>query len=133
MKTFTNSILVSLLLIITAPAYSESLEAIQIFNCEFNHEDTAEDDVVELAAAWFEAAKQTKGGKNIRLAVRFPIAVGEAGEADFTWVIYLPTFTEWGEFTDAYEDSPVSKIDDQLFDDLADCGQSTMWEGIIMQ
>jgi hypothetical protein len=133
MKTFTSSILVSIFLIIAAPAYSESLEAIQIFRCEFNDETTSEDDVVDLAAAWLKAAKQTKGGENMSLAVRFPIAVGMGGVADFTWVISVPTFTEWGEFTDAYEGSAVSKIDDQLFDNLADCGQSTMWEGILME
>ena len=133
MKTITRSILTSLLLIIAAPAYSESLEAIQIFRCEFNDETTSEDDVVELAAAWLKAAKQTKGGENIRLVIRFPIAVGAGAVADFTWVISTPTFTEWGEFTDAYDGSAVSKIDDQLFGNLVDCGQSTIWEGIVME
>jgi hypothetical protein len=133
MKTFTSSILVSLFLIMAAPAYSESLEAIQIFRCEFNDETTSEDDVVELAAAWLKAAKQTEGGKNMSLVVRFPIAAGLGGVADFTWVISVPTFTEWGEFTDAYAGSPVAKVDDQLFGGLADCGQSTMWEGIVME
>lgn len=125
--------LISFFLIIAAPAYSESLEAIQIFNCEFNHEETSEDEVVDLAVEWLKAAKETKGGKNMSLAVRFPVAVGEAGASDFTWVISLPTFAEWGEFTDAYEDSPAAEVDDKLFDNLADCGQSTMWEGIIME
>jgi hypothetical protein len=133
MKTFTSSILVSLFLIMAAPAYSESLEAMQIFHCEFHDETTSEDDVVELAVDWLKAAKQTKGGKNMSLVVRFPIAAGLAGVADFTWVIVVPTFTEWGEFTDAYGGSAVSKIDDQLFDNLADCGQSAMWEGIIIE
>ena len=132
MKIFTRSIVVSLFLIIAAPAYSESLEAIQIFRCEFNDENTSEDDVVDLAVVWLEAAKKTKGGKNMTLAVRFPVAVGVSGVADFTWVISVPTFAEWGEFTDAYEGSAVSKVDDQLFDNLADCGQSSMWEGIIL-
>jgi hypothetical protein len=132
MKTAIRSILVSLFLIIAAPAYSESLEAIQIFRCEFNDATTSEDDVVELAEAWLKAAKQTPGGKNMTLSVRFPVAVGVLSVADFTWVISVPTFTEWGQFTDAYEDSAVSKIDDKLFDDLAECGDSTMWEGVIM-
>jgi hypothetical protein len=133
MKRFTQSLLVSAVLIMAAPAYSESLEAIQIFRCEFKDATTSEDDVVELATAWLKAAKQTKGGKNMSLAVRFPIAVGVGGVADFTWVISVPTFTEWGEFTDAYAGSPVAKVDDQLFGGLADCGQSTLWEGILMQ
>ena len=133
MKTLTRSILASLLLIIAVPAYSDSLEAIQIFRCEFNDETATEKDVLELASAWLKAAKKTKGGANIRVAVRFPIAVGTAEQSDFTWVISTPTFEEWGQFTDAYDESPVSKIDDRLFDDLADCGQSSMWEGIILE
>jgi hypothetical protein len=132
MKIFTKSLLVALPLIIAAPAYSDSLEAIQIFRCEFSDETTSEDAVVELAAVWLKAAKQTAGGKNMRLAVRFPIADGERSESDFTWVISTPTFAEWGEFTDAYDDSPVSKVDDKLFNDLASCGDSSMWEGIIL-
>jgi hypothetical protein len=133
MKIFTSSILVSLLLIIAAPAYSERLQAIQIFRCDFKDETTSENDVVDLAAAWLKAAKETKGGENMSLAVRFPIAVGVAGVADFTWVISVPTFAEWGQFTDAYDSSAVSKVDDQLFADFADCGQSTMWEGIMIE
>lgn len=133
MKFFARSIFIAVFLSMVAPTYAETLEAIQIFRCEFADETTSEDDVVELAAAWLKAAKETKGGENMSLAIRFPIAVGVAGVADFTWVISVPTFTEWGQFTDAYEDSPVAKIDDQLFDNLADCGQSTMWEGIMMK
>ena len=89
-------------------------------------------EVVDLAEAWLKAAKQTPGGKNMKLSVRFPVAVGVLSVADFTWVISVPTFTEWGQFTDAYEDSAVSKIDDKLFDDLAQCGDSTIWEGVIV-
>jgi hypothetical protein len=134
MKTAIRSILVSLLLIIGAPAYSESgSEVLQIFRCEFNDEGTSEDEVLELAAAWLKAAKQTKGGANMTLVIRFPVAVGMADEGDFTWVISTPTFAEWGQFTDAYEGSPVEKVDDQLFDNLADCGQSSIWEGTIMK
>ena len=133
MKIFGRAVLVSLFMVIAAPAYTNSLETIQIFRCEFNDETTTEDDVIELASAWLKAAKQTKGGENMSLAIRFPIAVGVAGVADFTWVISTPTFAEWGQFTDAYPDSPVSKVDDKLFGKIADCGQSTIWEGIVLQ
>ena len=133
MKTITRSILVSLLLIIAAPAYSDSSHVLQIFRCEFNDEKTTETEVLELAATWLKAAKQMKGGENMQLVIRFPIAVGAGGVGDFTWVISTPTFTEWGEFTDAYEGSEVSKIDDQLFGNLADCGQSSIWEGTVLE
>jgi hypothetical protein len=133
MKTITRSILVSLLLIIAAPAYSDSSHVLQIFRCEFNDEKTTEAEVLELAATWLKAAKQMKGGENMKLVIRFPIAVGAGGVGDFTWVISTPTFAEWGEFTDAYDGSEVSKIDDQLFGNLADCGQSSIWEGTVMK
>jgi hypothetical protein len=133
MKTITLSILASLLLVIAAPAYSESTHVIQIYRCEFNNDDTEEDDVLELAADWLKAARQMKGGANLELAVRFPIAIGNRDDGDFTWVITTPTFAEWGEFTDAYPGSGVEKIDDRLFDKFADCGQSTIWEGVAIE
>ena len=133
MKTFTRSILVSLLLIIAAPAYSISgSQVLQIFVCEFVDDKVSDDQLLELAAAWLKAAKLMEGGANMGLVIRFPIAEGDGVKGDFTWVISTPTFAEWGAFTDAYEGSAVSKVDDQLFDNLADCGQSTLWEGMIL-
>jgi len=133
MKIFTRSILVSLLLIIAAPAYSISgSQVLQIFVCEFVDDKASDDKVLELAAAWLKAAKQMEGGANMGLVIRFPIAEGDGVKGDFTWVISTPTFAEWGAFTDAYEGSAVSKVDDQLFDNIADCGQSTIWEGMIL-
>jgi hypothetical protein len=132
MKTFAKSMLVSLVMIIAAPVYADSdMQAIQIFDCEFNG-DAGSAELLALTSEWLKAAKKTKGGKNLQLAVRFPIAEGEAGDGDFRFVIVLPTFAEWGEFTDAYEDSAVAKVDDNL-NELADCGYSTIWEGIVIK
>jgi hypothetical protein len=47
---------------------------------------------------------------------------------DFKLVITTPTFREWGQFTDAYGDSPLEDLDDE-FDKIADCNDSAMWEG----
>ena len=136
MKTFTRSILVALFLVIAAPAYSISgSQVLQIFVCEFVDdvdEEVSDDQVLDLATAWLKAAKKMEGGANMGLVIRFPIAEGDGVKGDFTWVISTPTFAEWGAFTDAYEGSAVSKVDDQLFDNLADCGQSTIWEGMIL-
>jgi hypothetical protein len=137
MRTLTRSILASLLLIMATPAYSsETEQMMQVFRCDFNSEldpDDEEDKVVELAAAWLKAAKKMKGGANMELAIRFPIAVGVGVEGDFTWVISTPTFAEWGDFTDAYDGSPAEQVDDKLFNDLADCGQATIWEAVVMR
>ena len=133
MKTITRSMLVSLLLIIAAPAYSDSSHVLQIFRCEFINEKATEDEVLKLSATWLKAARQMKGGANMDLIIRFPVAVGVGDTFDFTWEISTPTFAEWGEFTDAYSGSEISKIDDQLFDNFADCGHSSIWEGILME
>ena len=132
MKTFARSVLVSLLLIIAAPAYSDSgLQAIQIFTCEFNDDATA-DQVMAMASTWLKAAKGMKGGKNLDAYIRFPVAEGSDAKGDFRFVITTPTFEEWGAFTDAYEGSPAAKVDEQ-FDNLVDCPDSTMWEGLKIQ
>ena len=131
MRKFSKAILISLLLMTAVPAHSADMQVAQIFICEFNDDATA-DQVMEVAAAWLEAAKQTKGGSNMMVVVRFPIAEGPEGEGDFRFVISTPTFEEWGQFTDAYEGSAVAKVDEE-FDDLADCGASTIWEGLIIK
>lgn len=132
MKTFSRTIIVALLLLVAAPAFAgPAMQVAQIFNCEFNEEATAEQ-VLKVAKVWLDAAKDTKGGENMMVAVRFPIAEGMGNEGDFRFVISTPTFAEWGAFTDAYEGSAVSKVDEQLFD-LADCGESTLWEGLILK
>jgi len=128
MKTFTRSILISLLLIFAAPAYSGDMQAIQIFNCEFNDDATAEQ-VLSMASTWLKAANGMAGGKNLKAIIRFPVAEGGDGEGDFRFVITTPTFAEWGAFTDAYEGSAAAKVDEE-FGDLADCTSSTMWEGL---
>ena len=128
MKTLTLSVLVAMLLVVAAPAYSGSeMRAVQVFVCEFG-EDTLEEQVLELASTWLKAAKGMPGGKNLEVAVRFPVAEGIQDAGDFLFYITTPTFAEWGAFTDAYEGSAASEVDDK-FEDLIECGDSTVWEG----
>ena len=128
MKTFIRTILISVLMIFTAPAFSNpDLQTIQIFNCHFNDDATAEQ-VMEMASAWLKAAKTVDGGENLNAYIRFPVAEGD-DDIDFKFVITTPTFKEWGAFTDAYEGSAASKVDDE-HENLTDCFKSTIWEGI---
>ena len=115
--------IISLLMVFASPAYSE---AIQIFNCEFEGEAT-EDDVFDMSAKWLAAAKTTKGGKNLKVYVRFPVAAS-VDDIDFKFVLVTPDFTEWGTFTDAYEMSKLVEIDDEL-EKVADCNDASLWEG----
>jgi hypothetical protein len=51
----------------------------------------------------------------------------DAELGSFIIVFYLPDFTSWGEFMDAYPDSPVAQIDEG-WDDIAPCeGTSALW------
>ena len=123
MKTLIRLALISLLMVFASPAYSE---AIQIFNCEFEG-DTTEDHVLDMGAKWLKAAKTIKGGENLQVFVRYPVAAS-VDDIDFKFVLVTPDFAQWGEFTDNYEMSKIVEIDDEL-EKIATCNDSSMWEG----
>ena len=123
MKTLIHLALISLLMVIASPAHSE---AIQIFNCEFEA-DTTEDDVLAMGAKWLKAAKSIKGGENIQVFIRYPVAAS-VDDIDFKFVLVTPDFAQWGEFTDNYEMSTIVEIDDEL-EKVATCNDASMWEG----
>jgi len=123
MKTLIHLALISLLMVIASPAHSE---AIQIFNCEYEGEAT-EDDVMEMSVKWLNAAKTLKGGENLQVYIRFPVAAA-VDDIDFKFVLVLPDFAQWGVFTDNYTESKLEEIDDEL-DNIADCDDATLWEG----
>jgi hypothetical protein len=127
MKIFIRLMIISMLMLVASPAYAE---AIQIFNCEYEG-DATEDDVFEMAGKWLKAAKTVKGGENIQIVVRFPVAAS-VDDIDFKFVLVLPTFAEWGAFTDAYDLSKLQEIDDELFK-VADCNDASMWEGEVIK
>lgn len=128
MKSITRTILISVLMIFSTPAFSNpDLQTIQIFNCNFNDDATTEQ-VMKMASKWLKAARTVEGGENLNAFIRFPVAEGDS-DIDFKFVITTPTFKEWGAFTDAYEGSAASKVDDE-HEDVADCFKSTIWEGI---
>jgi hypothetical protein len=123
MKTLIRLILISILMVIASPAHSE---AIQIFNCEFEG-DATDGDVSAMATKWLKAARTTKGGENLNIYVRYPVAAS-TDDIDFKFVIATPDFAEWGTFTDAYELSKLQEIDDEL-EKIAVCNDSSLWEG----
>ena len=127
MKTLIRLVLISLLMVVASPAQSN---AIQIFNCEYEG-DATEDDVFDMAGKWLAAAKTLKGGENLQIVVRFPVAAS-VDDIDFKFVLVTPTFAEWGQFTDNYEASKLQEIDDELFK-VADCNDASMWEGEVVK
>jgi hypothetical protein len=125
MKTFTCSILTALLLVIAAPAWSDS--ALHVVSCQ-QDDDTGDEQVEVIAAEWFKAAKAIKGGENLELYLNFPVAA-KAGEVDFAMILVAPSFAEWGAFMDNYPGSAAEAIDDKYEDDL-DCGDGTLWDSM---
>ncbi len=123
MKTIVLLMLVSMLMIVAAPAYSA--EVVQIYDCEML-EGATDEDIKAVTAEWFKAAKKMKGGERLEVYVRHPI-VGQMGEKDFTFVLRAPTLEEWAVFTNGYEGSALEVIDDKL-DEFCDCPSSTLWE-----
>lgn len=127
MKKLLSLMIVSLFMLVASPVYAE---AIQIFNCEYEG-DATEDDVFDMASKWLAAAKTLKGGENLQVVIRFPVAAS-VDDIDFKFVLVTPTFAEWGEFTDAYEASKLQEIDDELYK-IADCNDASMWEGEVVK
>ena len=124
MNKMTRFLLISVLMIFAAPAYSS---AIQLFNCELNGDATGED-VTVMASKWLKVAKTLKGGENLKIYIRHPVAAS-SDDIDFIFVLTTPTFAEWGEFTDVYEGSDsITAVDDE-FEKIADCADSSVWEG----
>ena len=123
MKTLIRIMAISMLMIFASPAFSET---IQIFNCTYEG-DATEDDLNAMATKWLKAAKTLKGGENVQIAIRYPVAAS-VSEVDFKFVVITPNFAEWGAFTDAYDLSKLQEVDDELFK-VANCGESSLWEG----
>ena len=124
MKTAIRFLLIAILMLFAAPAYSG---AIQIFNCQMNS-DASTDDVLIMAAKWLKVAKTLKGGENLKVYIRHPVAASTT-DIDFKFVLTTPTFAEWGEFTDAYEGAESISAADDEFEKIAECADSSVWEG----
>lgn len=123
MKTLIGLMFISMLMVFASPAHSD---AIQIFNCEFEGEAT-EDDVSVMLKKWIKAAKSLKGGDNLQVYIRYPVAAS-VDDIDFKLVLVAPSFAEWGVFTDVYEASAIVEIDDEI-EKVADCNDASLWEG----
>ena len=123
MKKFMLLMFIAMLMFVASPAHSD---AIQIFNCEYTG-DATEDDVVDMSTKWLKAAKTIKGGENLKIYLRTPVAAS-VDDIDFKFVLVTPDFAEWGEFTDAYALSVLQDIDDEL-EKIVDCNDASLWEG----
>jgi hypothetical protein len=95
---------------------SASADVAQVWNCKLADGKT-NDDLMALSKTWLDAAKGLNENASVR--VYFPVAA-DADQDSLVFVFSLPDFTSWGEFEDAYPDSPVAKVD-QGWDEIAPC------------
>jgi len=123
MKNLVLLIIAAMLMMVTAPAYSDSV--VQVFHCQQGN-DTTDEQVEEMAEEWLKAAKGVKGGANLELSLYFPIA-GQEGDSDLSMILTAPSFAEWGAFTDAYDGSAADKVDEKHQDSMT-CSESALWE-----
>ncbi|MDH3639204.1 MAG: hypothetical protein OES09_12205 [Gammaproteobacteria bacterium] len=119
------SLTASLMFLFTAPVYADSVQ-----HQWFCHRlDTATmDDVIAATAVWFKAAKKNKGAENIKVSLKFPVAV-DTIDGDFIQQITFPDLKAWAEFTDNYKDSPAGKAEEAWYK-VANCQGSEIWNTV---
>ena len=118
------SALLSISVLVAAPAGAS--EAMQMWKCELG-DDASEEDVEKHARDWLKAARQVKGGADLKAYVLFPVAVNVVGQTDFMFVVVAPTFEDWGKFWDNYKDSPAADLEEES---KVGCPDSAVWESI---
>ena len=125
MNAITRLILISVLAIFAAPAFSG--QALQVFDCE-QDDDASADDIKGLLSKWVKEVRKIKGGEKLEAYLNFP-AAAKMEENDFALILVLPSFTDWGTFRDGYKAANVEKFDVQ-FDEMASCPDSALWESV---
>ena len=101
---------------------SASADVAQIWRCSLD-EGVTNDALRALSEEWLAHAKEVN--ENASSRIYSPIAAN-AEEGDYIIVLYLPDFTAWGEFMDAYPDSAVAEVDSR-WSDLGPCEVSGLW------
>ena len=129
MKTLLGVMLVAVLMVVAAPAFSG--EAVHMWKCEMD-DSVSEDQAEEHAAKWLAAAKKVPGGENLKAYVYFPVAVNMTGETDLMYIVVAPSFAEWGKFWDAYDDSDAADIEEDA-QEMIVCPDSAVWESITLE
>ena len=125
MKKVMRLLLVPMLMILAAPAYSDPVS--MFLKCE-QDDDPTRKDLETVALKWLKAAKGLKGGEKLGLYLHFPV-VAQMGAYDFAFVLVAPSATEWGVFMDGYAGSEAQKLDKE-WDELASCPDSALWKTI---
>jgi hypothetical protein len=119
MRKIITSIATATLLLLSMSA---SAGVAQVWRCTFA-DDATGSDLIALSKEWLDAAREINDSASAR--VFYPVAA-DAEEDAYIFVFYLPDFTAWGAFSDAYPDSPVAEVDSR-WDGLGPCDVSGLW------
>ena len=119
MRKIITSIATAALFLLSMPA---SADVAQVWECRVADGKT-NDDLMALSQSWLDAAKGINENASVR--IYFPTAT-DAETDSFIFAFYLPDFTSWGKFNDAYPDSPAAQVDEG-WDDVAPCKVSGLW------
>ena len=119
MRKLITSIATATLFLLSMPA---SADVAQVWECQLA-DDKTNDDLMALSQSWLDAAKGINENASVR--IYFPTAT-DAETNSFIFAFYLPDFTSWGKFNDAYPDSPAAQVDEG-WDDVAPCKVSGLW------
>ncbi len=120
-KVTIASLTASVMFLFIAPAYGDSI--LQIWDCELNDNKTPAD-VIAASSVWLKAAKNNEGGEDIEVSLEFSI-VGDAGGADFYFVLSVADTKTWGVFNHDYPDSPAGQAE-EAWADVATCSESSL-------
>ena len=121
MKKVMRLMLVPILMILTAPAYSDPVS--MLLKCE-QDDDASRKDLEAVASKMLKAVKGMKGGKNMQINLHYPV-VAHMGETDFALVLIAPSITDWAMFMDDIDGSELQKLNAE-WDELASCPNSTL-------
>ena len=125
MKNIIRLMLVPMLMILAAPAYSDPVS--MFLQCE-QEDEVSKKDLETVAAKWLKAAKGSKGGENLELSLHFPV-VAHLPNTDFVLVLRFPSTTQFGVFFDGYQGSAAQKLDKE-WDEITACPNSALWKSI---
>jgi hypothetical protein len=118
-KIFASIATATLLLLST----SVSADIAQVWQCQIEG-DATNDEFMALSKSWLDAAKEINDSASVRVYV--PVAAA-AETGSYIFALYLPDFKSWGEFNDAYPDSPLAKVDERWTNELGPCDVPGLW------
>ena len=127
MKIFVTMIIVSMLMIFAAPAWSAAV--IHVVQCQQG--DISDEQLDAVAKDWLKTARSIKGGENLQLRMNFPVAA-KVDDIDVVMLIIAPSFAEWGEFMDNYSGTEAEAMDEKHEGELS-CGNGTLWETVLVE